>query len=69
MTHVIQHENIRVVVIEDEPEAECDLCHKIDELRPYGPNGENICIECADKDREMTQRRMGQVMFGEGFDA
>ena len=32
--------------IEEEPEQQCDLCGKIAELRPYGPNGECICFEC-----------------------
>jgi len=44
MTHVIQHENVRVVVIDGEPDDRCELCHKVSELRPYGPNGERICF-------------------------
>ena len=32
---------------------QCDLCHEIDELRPYGPNGEVICYKCATSSPEM----------------
>jgi|HigsolmetaAR206D_1030411.scaffolds.fasta_scaffold16154_2 hypothetical protein len=69
MTHVIQHENVRVVVIDGEPDDRCELCHKVSELRPYGPNGERICFTCGMENKVMTERRMGQVLFGEGFDA
>ncbi len=36
-------------------------------LRPYGAAGEWICLACARKDPETTERRMGQVIFGEGL--
>jgi hypothetical protein len=29
-------------IIYDESPQQCDLCGKIDELRPYGPNGECV---------------------------
>ncbi len=56
-------------VIESEPHNKCELCGKIDELRPYGLNGENICFECGMKDEETTIRRFRQHLLGEGFDA
>lgn len=28
----------------------CELCKKEAELRPYGPQGENICFTCGKKD-------------------
>lgn len=39
-----------VVIIEAEAPQQCDFCGTIDELRPYGPNGECICFACAHKD-------------------
>ena len=32
---------------------QCDMCHEIEELRPYGPNGETICAKCAFATPEM----------------
>lgn len=70
MTRVLTNDTgIRIVIIEPEPEAECELCHQVNELRPYGPNGERICCSCAQKDPAMTERRMAQHLFGEKFDA
>ena len=46
----------------------CEECGKVDECRPYGANGENICFDCATKDEEtkaVTERRMAQYIFGE----
>lgn len=43
----------------------CEMCGKIDECRPYGPNDENICFECAMKDKETTKRKMAAYIFGE----
>src|SRR4030095_6267735 len=30
-------------------DGKCEMCGKQDELRPYGPNNENICFDCAMK--------------------
>jgi|HubBroStandDraft_5_1064220.scaffolds.fasta_scaffold06679_7 hypothetical protein len=45
----------------------CELCGaKDEELRPYGPNGENICFDCGMKDRDTTEKQMGKFLnFGE----
>lgn len=59
----------RVVILEKEPARKCALCGAEEECRPYGPNGEQICFICGMKDEATTQKRMGQVLFGEGFDS
>jgi hypothetical protein len=41
---------VDVFFIADEPSNVCEDCGKIDELRPYGKNGANVCFECAMKD-------------------
>lgn len=51
-----------VFVFEAEPPDTCELCGAFEELRPYGPNGERICIACADKDPETTARQMDRHM-------
>ena len=49
------------------PEAEdvCEMCGKVDELRPYGPNYERICFDCGMKNEELTNARMDEYIFGE----
>ena len=56
----------RGIIAEQLPEV-CDMCGKIDECRPYGPNGENICFECATTkcDKEQVEKRMANHIFGE----
>ena len=51
--------------IASELDQVCELCGAIAECRPYGPNGEQICFDCGMKDRETTEKRMGQYLFGE----
>lgn len=49
-----------------EPPRECELCHKVAETRPYGPNGARICFQCGQLDPKGTERRMTAYLFGEG---
>lgn len=51
--------------IAEEVAQACELCGKIDECRPYGPNDEQICFECAMKDEETTRKKMEAYIFGE----
>lgn len=48
-----------------EPDGPCELCGKIDELRPYGPKGERVCFGCGMKDEEAAKRAMNRYVFGE----
>ena len=55
-------------VIAQEPEQMCEYCNKIDECRPYGDNGEQICFDCAMSSPErktMAEQRMREYIFGE----
>ena len=55
-------------VIMQEPEQFCELCGKLDECRPYGPNDEQICFDCAMKDDEskaIAEKKMSAYIFGE----
>lgn len=52
-----------IIIIEPTEDAKCELCGKIDELRPYGQNNEMICFECGMKDKETTERKMDEHLF------
>ena len=52
------------IIQEESPQA-CQLCGVIDECRPYGPNDEEVCFDCAMKDPETTERKMAAYIFGE----
>lgn len=52
-----------IEIIQAEPDGVCQLCGKTDELRPYGPNGENICYDCGMKDPETTENKMDEYLF------
>lgn len=50
---------------EQAPEA-CDMCGHIKECRPYGPNDENICFDCAmTLDPKIIEQKMAEYIFGE----
>ncbi len=49
-----------------ESDGECKLCGTIAETRPYGPNEEEICFDCAQKNPEITRKQMHRFLFGEG---
>lgn len=51
-------------VIQPEPPSPCELCGKIAELRPFGPNDERICASCGDADRRTTERKY-KAMIGD----
>lgn len=54
--------------IAPEPDTVCEFCGSITECRPYGPNDEQICFDCATATPEaeaMAKRKMGVYIFGE----
>lgn len=34
----------------------CEMCGTEAEVRPYGPNGENVCFKCGMKDEKAVKR-------------
>jgi hypothetical protein len=39
--------------------GKCELCgHPNQDLRPYGPKGENICFDCGMLDEEGTDKKI-----------
>lgn len=57
----------RGIISAEEPQ-QCDLCGVIAELRPYGPNGEKVCFECAMKDEAAAKAQFIKHVLG-GTDA
>ena len=43
----------------------CEFCGKADELRPYGPNNESICFDCAMKDEATAARKFKEFLDGQ----
>jgi hypothetical protein len=51
-----------IFIIAPTEDAPCQLCEKVDELRPYGPNGEYICFDCGMKDEKTTSRKLNEKL-------
>ena len=43
------------------PPKKCELCGKVEETRPYGPNGEHICFDCGMLDEETTRKKFNEI--------
>jgi hypothetical protein len=60
----MSHRHGDVFVAQDMGPAICELCGRVGELRPYGPNGEQICHDCGMKDPATTFRKMTEAIEG-----
>jgi hypothetical protein len=54
-----------VAWIAEEPDGRCELCGAIEETRPYGPGGKQICFACGETMPETVEREMGKRLFGD----
>ena len=45
-------------------DGKCELCGADEELRPYGPNNENICFDCGMKDEATTSKKFKEMLDG-----
>lgn len=52
------------LVIEAEGSDKCQLCGEVEELRPYGPNGEQVCFTCGMLDEEAARRAFSGLLNG-----
>ena len=43
-------------------DGECEFCGELDELRPYGANDEWICFDCGEKNKEVTEKKMKEML-------
>jgi ribosome-binding protein aMBF1 (putative translation factor) len=55
-----------VLVIAPEDDGKCEMCGRVEELRPYGPNGMNVCFDCAMKDEETAAEMFRKRLEGGG---
>lgn len=53
-------------VIQEQPPGRCELCGKVAETRPYGPNGEEVCFPCGMKDEAAARRAFDARLGGAG---
>ncbi len=53
-----------IVIIDGTQHAKCQLCGKVEELRPYGPNGESVCFDCGMKDEAAAKRQFNKLTSG-----
>jgi hypothetical protein len=51
-----------VLLVEDTIPDTCQLCDKTAELRPYGPGGKDICLDCGRRDPVGTTERMDEIL-------
>ena len=55
-------------IIAQEDEQVCEMCGKLEECRPYGPNDEQICYDCAmatPESQTIAEKKMAAYIFGE----
>lgn len=66
MTQKITLGDIKVVLIEGEPDDLCEVCGALDELRPYGTRLESgrrqrICFNCMKKDEPAAEQALKEL--------
>jgi hypothetical protein len=52
-------------IIFAESDQRCELCGEIEECRPYGPKGEQVCFNCGHKDQSAMERGFRRHVLGE----
>ena len=52
--------------VEPELPQQCDLCGEVEELRPYGPDGACICMQCGLRDWAATMGRFDALVKSKG---
>ena len=60
MTRRIKIGKRSVLASEVEPAAICEMCGAKEELRPYGPKGENVCFDCGKKNEAAMEHAFMQ---------
>lgn len=51
-------------LIEEEADRTCELCGALEECRPYGPTGEQVCFSCGMKDEDAADRAIDSRLLG-----
>jgi hypothetical protein len=50
--------------IVEEPPGRCEICGAVEETRPYGPDGKEVCFTCGMKDEAETRRQFQKRISG-----
>lgn len=58
-----RREGTKLIIEQTEP-ATCFFCHKVAELRPYGPQGQSICFDCGMHNNEETAKQFLKLLEG-----
>lgn len=58
-----RREGAKLIIEQTEPTT-CFYCHKVAELRPYGPQGQSICFDCGMHNPEETERQFLKLLEG-----
>ena len=64
MTTPMKKTGINIMLSDEGTPAKCEMCGKLEELRPYGPNGERVCFDCAMKDEAAMQKKFYERLKG-----
>jgi hypothetical protein len=67
MTKLFKRHGSLTIMDRRDPHAfdgKCEFCGKQEELRPYGPNNESICFDCAMKDEATTSKKFSEMLDG-----
>lgn len=59
MTHKAEDGTVWIVA---EPPGRCELCGEVEETRPYGPNGEQVCFTCGMKDEQAAKAQFSALL-------
>ena len=68
MTKLFERKGNLTIMDRSDPHAfdgKCEMCGAQDELRPYGPNNENICFDCAMKDEATAKKKFLELLSGD----
>lgn len=55
-----------IVLIEPEEDRRCEFCGKLDECRPAGPKGEQVCYDCGMKNPGAMKRYTDRLFNFDG---
>lgn len=60
----MSHRDGNQFFVMEEPPGKCALCGAVEETRPYGPGGADICFKCGEANPEETKAQFLQQAFG-----
>ena len=65
MNRIVKRKGSILILDRTDPtefDGTCAFCKEAKELRPYGPNNESICFDCAMKDEETTSKKFKEFL-------